>query len=286
MEVTVLRPQTSKPRSPDSSSSDKRALITEWVVRFALNADKPLNAKEQAVYCSTWEEGFSDLDTGQLKAAFIACLRSHTFKTIPTIGDVRQHLSTAEGNAAEEGAAQKWTQVLEYIRLHWSPDIPPCLDCINGRQCELHKPPRVYRRVSDRTQRAINAAGGLSYIADCDLESRQWARKRFIEAYIRYGELQQSEYLLPDGEVRNVLAGAAQKLLPSPDIYEEGRKKGIKHSEKLKASGCTEPDIQRAMRVIAREVAPSPPSRSLEEQKRFLREKGFLPEQRPAAVQP
>jgi hypothetical protein len=171
-------------------------------VRFALNADKPLNTREQAVYCSTWEDGFSDVDASRLKAAFVACLRSHAFKTIPTIGDIRKHLQKAEGNAAEEGAAAKWSQVVEYIRLHYSPDIPP----------------KNAPRITERTQRAINAAGGLAYIADCEPEAKQWARKRFIESYIRYGELQQEQFLLPEGELKNLLAGFSQtKALPAPD---------------------------------------------------------------------
>jgi hypothetical protein len=111
---------------------------------------------------------------------------------MPTIGDIRQHLRKAAGSAADEEAAQKWTQVLEYIRLHWSPDIPS------------------KTRIRERTQRAINAAGGLAYIADCEPEAKQWARKRFLEAYVRYAELQQEQYLLPDGEVKNLLAGLAQ----------------------------------------------------------------------------
>jgi hypothetical protein len=175
-------------------------------VRFALNADKPLSARDQAVYCSTWDDGFSDIDAGRLKAAFIACLRSHTFKTIPTIGDIRQHLQKAEGDATDELAERKWTQVLEYIRLEWSPDIPS------------------QRRITERTQRAINAAGGLAYIADCEPEAKQWARKRFIESYIRYGALEQEQYLLPDGELKDALADFAQtKALPTSKRAEEIR---------------------------------------------------------------
>jgi hypothetical protein len=162
------------------------------VVRFALNADKPLNAKEQAVYCATWEEGFADIDAGRLKAAFVACLRSHTFKTIPTLGDIRQHLQKAEHNAIEEQAAQKWDGVVGYAE-RLSPDI-----------CEKNP-----RRISEQTRRAINAAGGLDYIRECDMESLQWARKRFVEAYVRYAELRQDEYLLPPGEARNLLAACA-----------------------------------------------------------------------------
>src|SRR5215471_7942325 len=147
METTVVKPQTSKPHSTDTSSFDKRELISQWVVRFALNADKPLNAKEQAVYCSTWEEGFSDVDARRLKAAFLACLRSHTFKTIPTIGDIRQHLQRAIGNAAKEEAAMKWERVLNYA-IQTSPDIP-----------DRNPPP-----IKPRTRCAIRAAGGLEYI--------------------------------------------------------------------------------------------------------------------------
>jgi hypothetical protein len=158
------------------------------------------------VYRSTWDDGFSDVDAGRLKAAFLACLRSHTFKTIPTIGDIRQHLQKAQGDAAEAEAAQKWTQVLEYIRLEWSPDIPS------------------KRRITERTQRAINAAGGLAYIADCKQEAKQWARKHFIESYIRYGDLQQEQFLLPDGELKNALAAFAQtKALPASKQAEEIR---------------------------------------------------------------
>jgi len=116
---------------------------------------------------------------------------------MPTIGDIRQHLRKAESNAAEEEASQKWNQVLDFIRLEWSPDIPS------------------KRRISERTQRAINAAGGIAYIADCEPEAKQWARKRFIETYVRYGELQQEQFLLPDGKLKELFANAAKtKALP------------------------------------------------------------------------
>jgi hypothetical protein len=48
-----------------------------------------------------------------------------------------------------------------------------------------------------------------------------WARKRFIEAYVRYAKLRQDEYLLPAGEVPNLLAECAEtksvtRLLEAP----------------------------------------------------------------------
>ena len=186
----------SKQRS-DPTSTPKDSLINEWLSRFAVNAGTPLDDKTRAIYRSMWRDGFADVEADRLKAAFVACLRSHTFKTIPTIGDVRQHLSQAESNASESEAAQKWDTVLAYA-LSLSPDYSP-------------KNPRP---ISERTQRAINAAGGLTFIRECDAAALTWARKRFLESYVQWGQLEQDKYLLPDGELKTLLAATAQKLLP------------------------------------------------------------------------
>jgi len=175
-----------QPRLSGSASRD--SLVREWAFRFALNAGQTPSPEQAGSLLALWIEGFADVPEGQLQAAFLACLRSHTFKTIPTIGDIRQHLQRAIGNAAEEEAAMKWERVLNYA-IQTSPDIP-----------DRNPPP-----IKPRTRCAIRAAGGLEYIRDCDKESLQWARKRFIEAYVRWGELQQDEYLLPPGEVRQLL---------------------------------------------------------------------------------
>lgn len=177
-------------------------------MRFAINADKALDAKTQAVYVSTWADGFADIEPNMLKTAFIACLRSHTFKTMPTIGDIRQHLERAEDMSADEKAAQKWQEVRDYIRLHYHPDLGA-----SGP------------RISERTRRAINAAGGLTYLSECGKENLVFARKRFIESYLRWQELTQDEYLLPEGELKNLLEGAAanlsvERLLDAPKVIE------------------------------------------------------------------
>jgi hypothetical protein len=74
--------------------------------------------------------------------------------------------------------------------------------------------PRNPRPISERTRRAIAAAGGLDFIRECDPDALTWARKRFLESYVRYGELEQDKYLLPDGELKTLIAETAQKLLP------------------------------------------------------------------------
>ena len=120
------------------------------------------------------------------------------------VADIREHVEQAKNNAAEEEAALKWDQVLAYAERQ-TPDAPD------------RNPPRF----RERTRRAISAAGGLAHMRDCDRESLTWARKRFIEEYVRLEELRKDEYLLPPGEVRRLLeevasAKSVEHLLSAP----------------------------------------------------------------------
>jgi hypothetical protein len=47
---------------------------------------------------------------------------------------------------------------------------------------------------------------------ECNADELTWARKRFIESYVRWGELQQDQYLLPDGELKTLLEEHAEQL--------------------------------------------------------------------------
>jgi len=59
------------------------------------------------------------------------------------------------------------------------------------------------------------AAGGLAYLSECQPEEKQWARKRFIEAYMRWEELQRDYALLPEGEFKVSLKALAEaKSMP------------------------------------------------------------------------
>jgi hypothetical protein len=157
-----------------------------------------LDDKTRAVYLKMWSEDFADVDDDRLAAAFVACRRSHPFRTMPTIADVRQHLSKAEENATRFEAEQKWERVLAYAA-RLNPDIPD------------RNPPRI----SEPVKNAIRAAGGLNYIRDCGLESLQWACKRFVESYVRHFESKQDQFLLPEGPLRNAITDvAAIRQLP------------------------------------------------------------------------
>lgn len=148
-----------------------------------------------------WINVFRDVHPLQAEAAFASAERE--LKFWPSPAEVLGFISTAEEKASQEQAEQKWQQVLHYIRVYYSPDIP-CRDHDYPDGRKQNAP-----RILERTQRAINAAGGLAYLADCDPESLQWAKKKFIEQYVRYGELKKDEHLLPDGRVRDLLADVA-----------------------------------------------------------------------------
>jgi len=149
------------------------------------------------VLVNVWIDVFvrSQITPQQVNAAFEKAERRIRFW--PSPGEVLELIEHAKENAGESEAAQKWEVVLAYA-LQRSPDY-----------ADKHAP-----RILPRTQQAINAAGELDWIRDCDAESLTWARKRFIESYVRWGELQQDQYLLPDGEIKNLVKEAARKLLP------------------------------------------------------------------------
>lgn len=171
------------------------SLIEEWIAKLAVNAGAALDAKTQAVYRAIWLEGLADLSPSVLRAAFEKTLRECKFWPVK-VADIRQHVSHAEENAVNLQAEQKWQQVLAYAQTT-SPDY-------------VSRPIKI----KEQTRAAINAAGGLCWIRDCPESDLQWVRKRFIETYTSWLTLEKNQHVLPDGPIKNLIAGAAQKLLP------------------------------------------------------------------------
>jgi hypothetical protein len=172
-------------------------VIRDWIVRFALNSRQELNTVALQGYQQLWESAFADVPLEVLVAAFEKTLRECKF--MPTVADVLTHVKVANSTASQEEAERKWQEVLRYIRLHYNPDI----------STQSGQP------IGKRTGRAIEAAGGLPYLSECEPEAKQWARKRFIESYLRSEELEQNFNLLPEGKFKNELkALAVAKSLP------------------------------------------------------------------------
>jgi hypothetical protein len=235
-------------------------LIDEWLPKLAVNAGAALDAKTQAVYRAIWLEGFADLSPEVLRAAFQKTLRESVYWPVK-VADIRKHVTSAASNATDEAAEKAWQRVLDIRRVQWSPDAPGGF---------YGQPPRLPERVAQ----AARAAGVFR-----DHESIEslhvWAKKRFVESFTAYGEMEQDKFLLPDGEIKNLLAEFSEtKALPAPAVDFAGlHKRGLEYAETLKGDPSQRPDLKRAIR----QLTFKPSQHSLEEQKRILRERGLLP---------
>ena len=140
----------------------------------------------------------------------------------PKVSDVLQPIE--DSPIAQAEAEAKWTRVLEYIRLFWSPDLPGGVS-------------RGAPRVTERTMTAIRAAGGFAWLNECPRDDLQWCKKRFVESYTAWATLRRDEYLLPEDSPVKALLSEANRALPAPrDNWSELRVVGLAHAETLRAS--------------------------------------------------
>jgi hypothetical protein len=194
----------------DSLPTDR--LIREWLFRFGLNFEKDV-----VPLLPLWLESFGGMDPETLESLFRKALK--TCKFFPRVAEILEPIRKAEETAVPQAAEEAWRQVLEIRRLYWNPDIPGGLS-------------RQVRQLSERVQQAARAAGIWR-----DFESIEalhtWAKKRFIESFIGWGEVEQDKFLLPDGEIRNLLAEVAQvKALPGPSQdWHELHARGLEYAK-------------------------------------------------------
>ncbi len=183
------------------------SLIKEWVAKLAVNAGASLDAKTQAVYCSIWLEGLSDLPPAVLLAAFRKTLRECVYWPVK-VADIRKHVSSAVCRATDDACEEAWNRCLEIRRCHWNPDIPGPFD-------------RAVSRLTERVKQAARAAGIWKDFTASEWESgalHTWAKKRFFESFNAWGEQRQDDFLLPEGEVRKLLIEfyETKTALPAP----------------------------------------------------------------------
>lgn len=244
----------SKTQEPSAS----HGLIREWLFRFGVE-----HKEDVAPRLPLWLEQLGGIEPAALQRLFERAMR--TCKFFPKVAEILEPLQGTEKQAAPQAAEQAWERILEIRRTRWSPDAPGGF--YGGKP-----------KLSERTWQAARAAGVFQ-----DFESVEglhtWAKKRFIESFIAWGELEQDKFLLPEGEIKTLLAECSEaKALPAPQpCFEDLHKRGLTYAEKLKNNPSQQPDLKRAIRTVAGELAPHPPMRSLEEQKKILREKGLLP---------
>ena len=95
--------------------------------------------------------------------------------------------------------------------------------------------PRGTPELSPRIERAARAAGVFR-----DHETVEalhvWAKKKFIESFTRWDEAGESQNLLPDGEIKNLLTEFGQaKALPAPAVdFHDLHERGLRYAEQNK----------------------------------------------------
>lgn len=184
--LQVMRSPKQTSEQPDSSSSAIR--------QFLVKAGEVYSKQIAAPLVAIWIEHLGAYRVEQLEPMFRIVFA--TCKFFPTPADVLEPLKKAQQAGVPLVAEQKWLQVLDYAQ-STSPDY-------------ASRPVKF----KDQTAAAIRAAGGLAWIRDCPSDDLPWAKKRFIESYTAWNALEKNQFLLPDGELKNLIAGAAQNLLP------------------------------------------------------------------------
>lgn len=228
------------------------ALIREWLFRFGVE-----HKEDVAPRLPLWLEAFGAMDATILERLFKRAFRTHKF--FPKVSEILEPVENAKKKAAPTAAEEAWQRVLEIRRVDWNPDIP----------APFH---RAVATLSDRVQQAARAAGVFR-----DFESVEalhtWAKKRFVESFIAYGEREQDAFLLPAGEIRDFLLGIVeQKALPTPGVsFHELHKRGLEYGETLKRP-AQEPPAPRAS-IAPRVVDYDGRKADLDRQKQTILEK-------------
>lgn len=158
----------------------------------AQGKEPAVTAETLPVFVSLWSEGFSDIPTDALEAAFRSTLCRVRF--FPTVADVRAQLEPAHAASYEA----EWQALLDYMREWFHPDI-----VFSGTPS---LPPDV--------DHAARAAGGLRFLFDCPGDKLVWAKKAFIEDLARTRTSGELAGLLPGGSLRAVLQKARTEYAP------------------------------------------------------------------------
>lgn len=196
-------PKLLKTTSTDSEESTMFSL--DQVIRNGLaKLCALLSYDPNPALISVWNEALQDLSPTVARIAFARLQK--TFQPtaacpFPVPAQLRACIATAIKNSDEAKAERAWQYALDLRRKYWNPDMASGFS-------------RDMPVLSDRMNQAIRAAGVFR-----DFETLEglhvWAKRTFIESYLRYGELEQDKYLLPGGPVKDAIARLAKsKALP------------------------------------------------------------------------
>lgn len=168
-------------------------VVSKWLVKFCSIFSKELTP----LLIATWCEALSDLDPQVVDKACLQVARNAEF--FPNPGTVRAALRGANAGGSAIVAEQKWRYLLEWIARHYHPDLG----------VQRNAPP-----LEGAVDFAARAAGGFHWVANCKESDLQWAKKLFIQEFLRVQETSQVTHLLPDGsEAKRFLQEVAGNTL-------------------------------------------------------------------------
>jgi hypothetical protein len=187
-------------------TSEQRVLSSDAIRQFLVKAGEVYGRPITSALVSIWIDELAEYSADKLAGMFRHVLRTwkpEYGKTFPVPADVLAPLDATAKKELASRADLEWQKLLDYIRRYYWADGP-----------WEHRAPKLPERV----RVSSNAAGGLAYLNECDRESLQWAKKRFVESYIAWEEMKKDQWLLPDGNLRNLLTQGAHNmaLLPGP----------------------------------------------------------------------
>jgi hypothetical protein len=209
---------------PCRAHSILESLIEEWIPKLAINSGAALDARTQAVFKALWLEGLGDLSPDVLRAAFVKTLRECSFWPVK-VADIRKHVAHAQQTSEAMAAEEAWNTALDWRRRYWRRDLPG--------QCPSYAP-----KLPDRITQSMRAAGVCVDYEDPD-QLNIWARKRFIEYFLAWTEMEKDgKFLLPQGELREMLTELSQTkaLSAAPINFNELHGRGLEYSDRLNLS--------------------------------------------------
>ena len=180
----------------DSDSSAQDLLIRKWFATLTENFDYVPSDSLVKI----WIAGLRDLDSQTLSRAFDKILKTwkpEFGRKFPVIADVRSCIDKARSVLTAQAAEDIWQDALEACMHQYHPD------------CGWSGP-----RLSARVARAIAAANGVHYLCTCSEDDLVWAKKRFVECYLRAEEIEDWGDFLPSPERPLYEAFCESKSLP------------------------------------------------------------------------
>jgi hypothetical protein len=157
---------------------------------------------------SIWESELADLPAENLPAVLERVSKASKF--FPQPGHVREVFEQTSRGALSLKAEAEWQKLLDWIRLHYSPDLG-----IDRRAPQLDA----------ATWHAAKAAGGIRNLESCPTAELPWRKKEFVAYYTTVHETGKAEYLLTDADAKRLLADirSGGPVVPKKILKEDTR---------------------------------------------------------------